>query len=375
MRVLMTGGGTGGHVNPAIAIANTIKEKEKDSVIAFVGTSRGIENKLVPKYGYEVYHVEIQGLKRSLSLSNIKTAILTVTSVRKAKKLVREFKPDAVIGTGGYVCWPVVKAASSLGIPTFLHESNAIPGVAVKMLEKYVDVIYTNFELTAKRLKHPEKAMRVGNPLLAGAERLEKSDAKRRIGAEKYEKVLLSFGGSLGARTINLNALDIAENYIKDHGEVLYVHATGSGDWEMMKEKAKKRGLTELPNFQMTEYIYDMPVRMTAADLVICRAGAITLSELAMMSKPSVLIPSPNVTDNHQFKNANELGQAGAAVVFEEKDLTDGKVRRCVAELLANEAGLKSMGKNARGFALENASEIIYRGVREKVDARAKESK
>lgn len=375
MRVLMTGGGTGGHVNPAIAIANTIREKEKDSVIAFVGTSRGIENKLVPKYGYEVYHVEIQGLKRSLSLSNIKTAFLTVTSVRKAKKLVREFKPDAVIGTGGYVCWPVVKAAASLGIPTFLHESNAIPGVAVKMLERYVDAIYTNFESTAKKLKYPEKAVRVGNPLLAGAEKLEKTEAKRRIGAEKYEKVLLSFGGSLGARTVNLNALDIAENYIKDNKNVLYLHATGSHDWEMMREEAKKRGLDALPNFQMTEYIYDMPVRMAAADLVICRAGAMTLSELAIMNKPSVLVPSPNVTDNHQFKNANELGRAGAAEVFEEKDLGEGTLRECVSSLLENDAKLESMGKAVRQFALGNANEIIYRGVREKVDARAKESK
>ena len=368
MRALMTGGGTGGHVNPAIAIANTIKEHEKDSVIAFVGTERGIENKLVPKHGYEVYHVEIQGLKRSLSLSNVRTAYLMFTSVRKAKKIIKEFRPDVVVGTGGYVCWPLVKAASLLGVPTVLHESNALPGKAVQRLKKYVDVIYTNFEVTKTLLNCGDKAVRVGNPLVSGFEALSKEEARKKIGADgKYRKILLSFGGSLGARTLNLNALEIMDKYVRDHKEVLYIHSTGSRDYPMMKEEFEKRGLNGCPNIELCEYIYDMPYKMAAADLVICRAGAMTLSEVAMLGKPSILIPSPNVTDNHQYKNARELELVGAAAVFEEKDLEKDTVADKVAELFSSPEKLASMGENVKQFAVKDAGETIYKGIRELV--------
>lgn len=364
MRVLMTGGGTGGHVNPAIAIANTIREREKDSVIAFVGTERGIENKLVPKFGYKVYHVEIQGLKRKLTLSNIKTAYLAVTSVFKAKKLVKEFKPDVVIGTGGYVCWPVVKAAADMGIPTVLHESNALPGVAVRMLEKYVDVVYTNFEATINRLKYPEKAVRVGNPLVGGfiGEKKE-SDVKK-----GYEKLLLSYGGSLGAMRVNGEMLKVMRDYSAKHPEVLHIHASGAIEKETAQKTFVEYGLEKYDNLQLVEYIYDMPEKMAAADLVISRAGAMTLSELAMMNKPCILIPSPNVTDNHQYKNAVELEKKDAAVVFEEKELDEGVLTGAVSELLADGERLAMMGKNIGGFAVRNTNELIYNGVRKLVD-------
>lgn len=365
MRVLMTGGGTGGHVNPAIAIANTIREKEKDSVIAFVGTGRGIENKLVPKFGYEVYHIEIQGLRRSLSLSNLKTAYLAVTSVFKAKKLVKKFKPDVVIGTGGYVCWPVVKAAADLGIPTVLHESNALPGVAVRMLEKYVDVVYTNFEATVKKLKYPEKAIRVGNPLISGFEVIE-SDAKEIKGG--YKKLLLSYGGSLGAMRVNGEILKVMKEYSSKHPEILHIHATGAIEKESALNTFREYGLDKYENLQLVEYIYDMPKKMAAADLVIARAGAMTLSELAMMKKPCILIPSPNVTDNHQYKNAVELEKKNAAVVYEEKNLDEGVLSKAVEELLGNDRKLREMQENIGSFAVENTNELIYNGVRKLVD-------
>lgn len=365
MRVLMTGGGTGGHVNPAIAIANTIREKEKDSVIAFVGTGRGIENKLVPKFGYEVYHIEIQGLRRSLSLSNIKTAYLAVTSVFKAKKLVKKFKPDVVIGTGGYVCWPVVKAAADLGIPTVLHESNALPGVAVRMLEKYVDVVYTNFEATVKKLKYPEKAIRVGNPLISGFEAME-SDVNEIKGG--YKKLLLSYGGSLGAMRVNGEMLKVMRDYSSKHPEVLHIHASGAIEKETALKTFREYGLDKYENLQLVEYIYDMPKKMAVADLVIARAGAMTLSELAMMKKPCILIPSPNVTDNHQYKNAVELEKKNAAVVFEEKNLDEGVLAKAVEELLGNDEKLRDMKENIGCFAVENTNELIYKGVRKLVD-------
>lgn len=365
VRVLMTGGGTGGHVNPAIAIANTIKENEKDSVIAFVGTSRGIENKLVPKFGYEVYHVEIQGLKRSLSLSNIKTAYLAVTSVFKAKKLVKKFKPDVVIGTGGYVCWPVVKAAADMGIPTVLHESNALPGVAVRMLEKYVDVVYTNFEATVKRLKHPEKAVRVGNPLIGGFE--VQSDESNSV-KSGYNKFILSYGGSLGALRVNKEMMALMRDFSSKHPDVLHIHASGAIEKESTLALFKEYGLEKYPNLQLVEYIYDMPKKMAAADLVIARAGAMTLSELAMMKKPCVLIPSPNVTDNHQYKNAVELEKKNAALVFEEKDLGEGVLEKAVSSLIYDENKLEEMKNNISFFAIEDANGLIYSGVKELIE-------
>ncbi len=361
----MTGGGTGGHVNPAIAIANTIREKEKDSVIAFVGTSRGIENKLVPKFGYEVYHVEIQGLKRKLSLSNIKTAYLAVTSVFKAKKLVKKFKPDVVIGTGGYVCWPVVKAAADMGIPTVLHESNALPGVAVRMLEKYVDIVYTNFEATINRLKCPEKAVRVGNPLISGFS----SDIEKAADAKgKYSKMILSYGGSMGAMRVNEEMMELMKDFSAHHPEILHIHASGAIEKETTEAKFKEYGLEKYENLQLVEYIYDMPVKMAAADLVIARAGAMTLSELAMLKKACVLIPSPNVTDNHQYKNAVELEKKNAALVFEEKDLEKGVLASAVEKIIFDDEKLADMRKNIGGFAVDNTNEIIYNGVKKLID-------
>jgi len=369
VRVLMTGGGTGGHVNPAIAIANTIREKEKDSVIAFVGTKRGIENKLVPKFGYEVYHIEIQGLKRKLTLSNLKTAYLTVTSVFKAKKLIKEFKPDVVIGTGGYVCWPIVKAAADMGIPTVLHESNALAGVAVRMLEKYVDIVYTNFEATIKKLKYPNKAVRVGNPLISGFE-TDVSAVSEVKG--NYKKLILSYGGSLGAMRVNQEMMALMRDFSCKHPDILHIHASGAIEKDSTLALFKEYGLEKYDNLQLVEYIYDMPKKMAAADLVISRAGAMTLSELAMLKKPCVLIPSPNVTDNHQYKNAVELEKKNAAVVFEEKDLAEGVLVSAVRDLIFDDNKLADMQKNIKGFAVENTNTLIYEGVKKLVEEKGR---
>ena len=205
MRVLMTGGGTGGHVNPALAIANTIKQNDPDAVIAYAGTKRGIENKLVPKAGYPMYHVEVRGIKRSLSPSNIKAAYLALTSPIKARKIIKEFKPDLVVGTGGYVSWPIVKAAASMGIPTALHESNAIAGVAVKMLQKSVDRIYLNFEKTGETLTCDRaKLMQVGNPVMGGFSSMSREEARKKLGIpDKYKYIILSYAGSMGAKKVN----------------------------------------------------------------------------------------------------------------------------------------------------------------------------
>lgn len=361
MKVLLTGGGTGGHVNPAIAIANCIKKNRPDAEIAFVGTSRGIENKLVPAEGYPLYHVEIRGLRRSLSLENLRTAAMIPRALHDARRLISEFQPDLAIGTGGYVCWPIIRAAASAHIPTALHESNAVPGVAVKMLEGRVDRIFCNFEETLQYLHHPEKAMRVGNPLKGGFTEIDREQARAELGISgKYRYFILSCGGSLGAQRINEEVLALMRDYSAHHPEVLHIHATGSIEWEDAQKMYRDYGLTDCENLQLVEYIYDMPRKMAAADLVINRAGAMTLSELAMMGKACILIPSPNVTNDHQYKNAHELEKKGAAQVFRESELKTGALTEAVADLISDRPRRESMQKAIRAFAVPDSAQLLY---------------
>ncbi|MBO5110672.1 MAG: undecaprenyldiphospho-muramoylpentapeptide beta-N-acetylglucosaminyltransferase [Clostridia bacterium] len=368
MRVLMTGGGTGGHVNPALAIASTIKAHHPDAEIAFVGTSRGLENTLVPAAGYPLYHVKIQGFQRKLTLSNLKTIYYALTSPGKAKKILREFKPDVVIGTGGYVCWPIMKAAAQMGIPTALHESNALPGVAVRMLQGSVDRIFLNFKETADMIHAKSKTMHVGNPLRSGFSVADKAEARRALGIDENAHVLLSFGGSLGARNVNDAALALMQDYVNDHPEICYIHATGSRAYPEYRALFEEAGLDQLPNLHMEEYLYNMPVQMAAADVVISRAGAMTVSELAAMGKCAILIPSPNVTDNHQYKNAKVLSDKGAARLIEEKDLPDGALLDAVRELLSDDKARQKMSAAIRTFSVPDANERIYREVARMVE-------
>ena len=377
MRVIMTGGGTGGHVNPALSIAETIKRNEPDSEIIFVGTKRGIENKLVPAAGYELHHVDVRGLSRSLSLANIRAFWLAATSPYKAKKLIKKFRPDIVIGTGGYVCWPVVKAASMMGVPCVLHESNAIAGVAVKMLQDKVDKIYLNFEATGRTLKAKDKLMKVGNPIPSGFTRISKEEARKKLGIEgKYSKMILSYGGSLGAEKVNEAMLALMKSYSSKHPDVLHVHATGSIEYAEAMSKFKRYGLDKCENIQMLEYIFDMPDRMAAADIIVCRAGALTVSELASAGKCPIFIPSPNVTENHQYKNAKVLVDAGAAFLFEEKELEQntGVLIDAVAGLLSDEgeAERREMEERIRQFAVADTNMLIYNDIKKVIAGKNK---
>jgi len=366
MRVLLTGGGTGGHVNPALAIADVIKKHDPEAVIAYVGTKKGIENRLVGKEGYEIFHVEARGLQRSLSPKNLIAAWYYFTSPLTAKKVIKKFKPDIVIGTGGYVCHAPLKAASKLGIPTMVHESNALPGRAVRMLQGSVDRILLNFPQSEAHIDAKEKIRVVGNPLRGEFGRYTKAEARGKLGIEgRYKQVLLSYGGSLGAEKINESAIEIAEGYLKDHPEVLHIHATGKGGYADFMQKLKERGLDKLVNFEVSEYIYDMPLKMAAADLVISRAGAMTVTEMAKMQKACLMIPSPYVADNHQYKNAKVLSDADAVLLLEEKELTDGRIVREVETLIGDAKRRREMETNIAAFAGNDAKELIYKEIKE----------
>ena len=364
MRVLMTGGGTGGHVNPAIAIADTIKEHIPSAEIAFVGTKRGIENKLVPAAGYKLYHVDVRGFRRSLSLANIRAAFLAAVSPIVAKKLVKEFKPDVVIGTGGYVSWPLLVAASKLGVPSAVHESNAVPGLAVRRLVPYVDKIFVNFAVTGETLGAPEKTMHVGSPLRTDFGTVTRREAREKLGLpDSCRQYVVSFGGSLGAERVNSAVLDLMRDYLSKHPDIYCTHACGASGYEETHRQFEEAGLDKAANLELVEYIYDMPFRMAAADMVISRSGAITLSEVAAGQKAAVLIPSPNVTDNQQYKNAKVFADAGGAVLIEEKDLTPERICSEVSAVLENPARMHRLEKNISAFAVPDSNERIYREI------------
>ena len=360
MRVLMSGGGTGGHINPALAIADTIKQNDPTAEIAFVGTKRGKEVELVPRAGYPLHFVEIRGIERSLSLKNLKTVYYILTAPGKAAKLIDEFKPDIVIGTGGYACWPTLAAAAKKGIPTIVHESNAIPGLAVKKLQMQVDKILVNFEHTADKLRAPkEKIVRVGNPLRGGFGSYTSQYAKKKLGIEQYMHVVICFGGSLGAAALNENGKKFMIECAKSHPEILYVHAAGVRYYDSMKADCAALGVDECSNVKLLDYIHDMPLWMSAADVVIARAGAMTISELALMNKACILIPSPNVVDDHQYKNAKVLADKDAAVLIRESDMGENSYTNAILKLLGDAAKLELLRTNIGQFADREANRLI----------------
>ena len=358
MRVLLSGGGTAGHVNPALAIAEKIKREIPDAVIAFVGTPQGMENRLVKKAGYDIYHVDVKGFQRRLTVKNISSAWKAVTSPIRAGKIIKDFKPDIVIGTGGYVSWPVVKAAAARKIPTLIHEQNAQAGVTTRMLSAIVDKVMISFEATRDQLRaKPENVILTGNPVRPELFELKKEEerAKYSLSDKPY---IVSCGGSLGARAINEVMLKAVKEKSFFEKGIALTHAVGSYEWNKRKDEISSLDIPD--GCEVLEYIYDMPSRMCASDLVICRAGAITLAELAVLGKPAILIPSPYVTDNHQYKNAKVVENEGGAVVIEEKDLTYELLEKTVFELLDDKERLEKMQKNARKLAIDDTHERIF---------------
>ncbi len=369
MKIVMTGGGTAGHVNPALSIAQILESGCPDSSVRFIGTRRGLESKLVPKAGYSLIEIEVQGLRRSLSPANVKVLWKAYSAYRQCRKMFKEDRPDLVVGTGGYVSWPVCRAAASLGIPTALHEANAEPGFAVKMLKNNADVVFVNFADTERFLKGAKaRVVHVGMPIHQDFTRIDREEARRAVDPQgKYRYILLSFGGSLGAARLNEAMLDFMATYMKAHPEVLLIHAAGSRGYAAMQAKFAEAGLDQLPNIRLQEYIYDMPRQMVAADAVICRSGASTLSELTAIHKASILIPSPNVTNNQQYKNAALLADKGAAHLLPDAELSADKLSALVESLFGNEAALRAMEAAAAAFAVTDTQEKILQTLKDLV--------
>ena len=371
LRVLIAAGGTAGHINPALAIAGALKAARPDAEIHFAGRREGMEYGLVTKAGYPFHHIEVNGIQRKLTpknlVRNVEAVYHLALSGPRAKAILKEVKPHLVIGCGGYVSGPVVRAAAKAGIHTAIHEQNAFPGVTNKLLAKDVDLVFAAVEAAVAKLGAPEKTFVVGNPVRPEVFAQNRQEARRAVGAGD-RTVILSFGGSLGARRVNEVVADLAAWEQKKNKPVLHLHATGRYGVELFKDLAQQKGFEYGERLVVKEYIENMPQLLAAADLVISRAGALTLAELQAAGRASILIPSPNVAENHQYYNALELQKAGAAVVIEEKHLTGENLVQTVETLLAEPGKLSLMGQKARAMCESRSLEKITEKLLELVD-------
>lgn len=368
MRVLLAGGGTAGHINPALAIAGYIKEKEPDTEILFIGNKDGMEQRLVSQAGYEIKSVVVSGFYRKINFDaikhNFKTVINAFVSKSKAKKIIKEFNPDICIGTGGYVSGPVLSAASKLGIKTIIHEQNAFPGVTNKMLAKNTERVMLAIPDAKKYFTEKAKFTVTGNPIRTQILSENKTDARKKLGLDE-RPVILSFGGSLGADCINKAVAELIKRSAKDK-KYQHIHAYG-GNGCFMLDILKEDGIdvSDSENLDIRQYIDDMPVCLAASDLVISRAGAITLSEIQAKGKPAVLIPSPYVAENHQYHNAMSMVNKEAASIIEEKNLTGEKLIAEVDKLVSDKKVLEKYSMNAQSMAITDANERIYKVIKE----------
>ena len=319
--------------------------------ILFIGTNRGLENDLVPRAGYKLKTIRAYGIERKFTLQNIKRLCYTIKSIGEAKKILKEFGCEVVVGTGGYICMPVVIAAKKLGIPTLLHESNAFPGVSVKLLSKKVDAVMVGFEDAKKRLPKAKKVVVTGNPAKIKKRKfsnLQKLDMIHQMGLKEDKPIVLVFGGSQGAKSINQSLLKIiTEKKNKDY-QIMW--AAGSLQYEDIKKQLEKENLDieHIENVKIVPYIYNMEEVMNVVDLVVCRSGAMTITELSIVEKPAIFIPFPFATENHQEYNAKVLEEKGAAKIILDKELTSEKLNDLINDIIKDENKLIEMSKNAR---------------------------
>lgn len=368
MKVLMTGGGTAGHVNPALAIAAALTQYDPNAEIIFAASALPNDKAgdLVPRAGYPLHRIHIRGMRRPVySPANLRLPFIMLKSRGEARDLIKTFRPDLIVGTGGYACWPVVSVGASMGIPTAVHESNAIPGKAICQVKRRVDKIMINFPETRERLgltAEDPRVVRVGNPYMAGFGSVSRAEARKQLNIPEDGVYVLSFGGSLGAEYVNDAVLSLWQQLHGEFPGAYFCHAAGKRDHERIRADLVKTGLDGSARCVLLDYIYDMPLRMAAADVVISRAGAMSISELALMKKAAVLIPSPNVADNHQYKNAMSLHQRGAGICVEEKTLTAGALTEAVRGLLTDPQRRSTLETSIyQHFAMPRANESIVK--------------
>ncbi|MDD2377020.1 MAG: undecaprenyldiphospho-muramoylpentapeptide beta-N-acetylglucosaminyltransferase [Clostridia bacterium] len=360
MRVVVTCAGTGGHINPGIAIADLIKKKEPNSEIVFIGTLNGLENDLVPKSGYKIYNIRTGKYLRKLTLENVKALYNAYIGIQDSEKILKEFKPDLVIGTGGYICGPVMIASRKLKIPYILHESNAFPGLAVKMFAKKSACTMVGFKEAISRLNNMSNVVYTGTPSKFNEEKmfkLNKETCKKDLGLDEINKkiVFITFG-SQGAKFLNNTIINmIKENMDED---IFYILVAGKNNYEDIENKLKETDLSKY--LRLEKFVYDMDKMYKVSDICITRAGALTINELVIFKKPSILIPLPYATENHQLYNAQFLEKIGCGSIIEEKNLTTSILHSKVKEILYSENKFNEMISNFNKVEKKDVEESIY---------------
>ncbi len=361
-KILFAAGGTGGHINPALAVAGYIRENYPDAQILFAGTPNKMEAKLVPAAGFDFTTIEISGFQRDLSVrgikENISTILKLIKSLPRARAIIKDFKPDLVIGFGGYVSGPIVRAAAKMGVPTAVHEQNAFPGVTNKMLAKKVDRVMVTTKAAEQYFQAKNPVTVTGLPVRGEMLRADRDISRAELGISDDMPLILSMGGSLGALAINKAVKELILNRYESK-KCAFLHATGSNGVAMLEDLNSKIDMASNPHVMIREYISDMDRCMSAADLVICRAGASSLSELQVMGKASILVPYPYASENHQYFNAKDLADNNAAIIIEEKDLSGEKLISVVDLLIENMDKVREYGENAKKMAVCDASQRI----------------
>ena len=368
-RVIFTCGGTAGHVNPAVALAQLLQRQEEGAEVLFVGSDRGLEKDLVPKAGYDFRTVHISSFHRSFAPKEIRHNLVSVYNLMRApgeaRAILRDFRPDAVIGTGGYASYPMIKAAAKAGIATAVHESNVVPGLTTEMLEPFAGRILVGFEACRQHYRHPDKVVVTGTPVRQDFFARTKAEAKAKLGVDDGRPLIVSFWGSLGASTMNARMADFLSLEAKNES-FHHIHGAGKAGYPKLLAALGEKGidLASHPALQVREYIYDMALVMRAADLVISRAGASTISELTALGVPALMVPSPNVTNDHQMKNARALESAGAAALLPERDATPQALFQTCCGILHDPARQAKMAESMAALGVPDAAERILDTVR-----------
>ena len=368
MKVVIAAAGTAGHINPGLAIANKIKQEEPKSEITFIGTTRGLENDLVPRAGFNLKTIDAYGLSKKLTIENIKKMYKTLKGYGEAKKILKDLKPDIVIGTGGYICGATILAAHNLKIPTMLHESNSFPGKAVKMLAKKTDEILISFEdakeriPNAKKIEHTRTTVKIKKQEYTNSQ-IEK--IKKELGLNNEKPLVLIFGGSQGAQKINEAIMGIIKNKLNKEYQIIW--ATGPKQYDIIKEKLEDANINinYIENTKIVPYIYNMEEIMNVSDLIVSRSGAMTITEIANLAKPSILVPLPNVSGDHQMYNAKVLANKNAAIIIKNDELNTVDLNTKIKEIVLDKNKKEQMGKNAFKVSTKNVEEKIWQEIKE----------
>lgn len=363
MKVIIAAAGTGGHINPGIAIANKIKEKEPDSEIIFIGTERGIENDLVPRAGYKLKTVDAYGISKKISVKTIKNNIKTIKGFSQAKKIIKEFSPDIVIGTGGYICGGAISSAYKLGIPTVIHESNAYPGKATKFLKKKLTKILLGFKDAEKFFDDKTKLVVTGNPTKVKEEKISEEEKRKilqELGLTTTLPTILVFGGSQGAKAINDAMIPLIKEKKNDKYQIIW--SVGPKQYDIIKEEFLKDDIDidKIKNTKIVPYIYNMSEIMNSIDVIVSRSGAMTITEISLVGKPAIFIPLPSMSANRQVDNAKVLEKLGAAKIILNEEVNSKNLSNTIDKLLQNPEELKQMGQRAKQIATYNVEEKIY---------------